>query len=349
MPLRIIEATVPDAELEQARKILAGEQCLGSWSYDVDGPYSVIAAVLQAEDVEGVLDSLSSTFQSDEGFRAIVFSAEAMRPRPPEPDKPPESAPPEPKPKAENQKKLSRISRDELYERIHTGAALDRNFLLQVALSTAVAVIGLLYDDLAVIIGAMVIAPLLGPNVALALATVLADGKLALQSLRTNLAGVLLATILAFPAGLYVAQAEPAEVSLNTAAIEDRTEVGLQHIVLACASGAAGVLAFTTGAPASLIGVMVAVALLPPTAVFGMLAGAGDYRGALQALFLLAANVVCVNLSAVATFALKGVRPRRYWEESGDARVATRLAVIIWGTLLLLLLLSLAFREELSP
>lgn len=51
------------------------------------------------------------------------------------------------------------------------------------------AAIGLLKDDVAVIIGAMVIAPLLGPNVALALATTLGDVKLAWNALKTNASG----------------------------------------------------------------------------------------------------------------------------------------------------------------
>jgi uncharacterized membrane protein len=52
-------------------------------------------------------------------------------------------------------------------------------FVTMVVLSTIVAAIGLLKDSVAVIIGAMVIAPLLGPNVALALATALGDSPVA--------------------------------------------------------------------------------------------------------------------------------------------------------------------------
>ena len=96
--------------------------------------------------------------------------------------------------------------------------------------------------------------------------------------------------------------------------------------------GAAGALAFTAGVPAVVVGVMVAVALLPPLAVAGMLAGAGE-PGAVGALTLCLTNVTCINLSAMATFYLQGVRPRTWWE-AGRARRATVRAVVAWALLL---------------
>jgi uncharacterized membrane protein len=59
--------------------------------------------------------------------------------------------------------------------------------------------------------------------------------------------------------------------------ISSRTNVGPMGIVLALAFGAAGALSFTSAAPAVLIGVAVAVALMPPLVVFGLLLGAGYY------------------------------------------------------------------------
>ena len=70
--------------------------------------------------------------------------------------------------------------------------------------------------------------------------------------------------------------------------------------------------------------------------VCGNRLGTGDLSGALGAFLLLAANVICVNLSAVVTFVAQGIRPRRWWE-ADRARRATRFALIIWSTLLLAL------------
>jgi uncharacterized membrane protein len=88
---------------------------------------------------------------------------------------------------------VDRISREELYNSIADGAKLSRVFVMMVILSAIVAAIGLIKDNVAVVVGAMVIAPLLGPNVALALGTTLGDIPLTLRSLKTNVVGVAIA------------------------------------------------------------------------------------------------------------------------------------------------------------
>ena len=76
-----------------------------------------------------------------------------------------------------------------------------------------------------------------------------------------------------------------------------RNAVGMGDIVVALASGCAGALAFTTGVSATLIGVMVAVALLPPLVTFGLLLGGGHPAPAMGALSLFLVNLICVNLA----------------------------------------------------
>jgi uncharacterized membrane protein len=85
-----------------------------------------------------------------------------------------------------------------------------------------------------------------------------------------------------------------------------------------------------------LVGVMVAVALLPPLVAAGLLAGAGLWGPAGGALTLLIINITCINLAAVATFLVQKVRPRTWWEEE-RARKATRIAVATWVIMLAVL------------
>jgi len=118
--------------------------------------------------------------------------------------------------------------------------------------------------------------------------------------------------------------------------LESRTKVGLGDIVLALASGSAGALSYTMGLPSAIIGVMVAVALLPPAVTFGMLIGSGHVSLGLGALLLLFVNVICVNLSAVATFLFQGVQPLN-WGEANKARKSTKFALFLWTSLLILL------------
>jgi uncharacterized hydrophobic protein (TIGR00271 family) len=118
----------------------------------------------------------------------------------------------------------------------------------------------------------MVIAPLLGPNVALSLATTLGDGDLARTALKTNAVGIGLALALSVCLGLILA------VDPNIHEIASRTEVSLSDVVLALVAGGAGALAFTSGVPAALVGVMVAVALLPPLVTCGLLLGSEFFQ-----------------------------------------------------------------------
>jgi uncharacterized hydrophobic protein (TIGR00341 family) len=155
----------------------------------------------------------------------------------------------------------------------------------------------------------MVIAPLLGPNLALALSTALGDVELMIRSLKTMVIGFIIALSLSFALGA-VWQGE-----LNSFELMSRTRVGFDSIALALVSGAAAVLSMATGLSSVLVGVMVAVALLPPCAVVGIMLGAGEYDLAAGAGLLLAVNIVCVNLSAKLVFLFKGVGPRTWYEK----------------------------------
>ena len=104
-------------------------------------------------------------------------------------------------------------------------------------------------------------------------------------------------------------------------------------------------LAFTSGASISLIGVMVAVALMPPLIAFGLLLGSGNPAEALGALLLLIANLICVNLAGVTTFLVQGIRPRKWWEAS-KAKRATRIAITLWSLLLAVLIAVVLFSRQ---
>ncbi len=289
--------------------------------------------MLVADDArQTVLDALQNLLSTAENARIIVQPVEAVLPRPaPKADEVDNNngAPPT---------STTGATREELYNEIEKGARLDQNFLILVFLSTVVAAIGLLEDNVAVIVGAMVIAPLLGPNIALAFAATLGDRDLLKSSLKTNLAGVSLALILSFAIGVYW------KIDVPGAEILLRTTVGFDGIVLALASGAAAVLSLTSGIASALVGVMVAVALLPPTATLGMLLASGHYDLATGAGLLLAANVVCVNLSANLVFLVKGVRPRT-WLEKRKARQSVIWIVLFWLIALGVLLATVGVRH----
>lgn len=327
MPLRLLELTLPDNEKESLLTLLKEQPLIQVWSSESVDQTANFRILLDAEHVEALTDLLDSKFGSYSNFRLILLSVEATLPRVESPEEVESSGETASTPKDEVK---TRISREELYEDLVEASRLTVVYSVMVGLSTVVAAIGLIRSDVAIIIGAMVIAPLLGPNVALSLACTLGDLKLARQSLKTLGSGLIIAFLVAFILG--------AVLTFDSSATELilRTQVGFGNIIIALAAGAAGSLAFTTGVPAVLVGVMVAVALLPPLAATGLLAGAGHWAEAGGSFTLLVTNITCINLAAVATFLVQKVRPRTWWEEA-RAQKATRIAVITWIIILLIL------------
>lgn len=218
-------------------------------------------------------------------------------------------------------------TREELYAVVAGGAVIDANFILFVVLSTMVAGIGLVANNVAVVIGAMVIAPLLGPNLAFAFGAALGDIALMGRALRTSLLGLSIAVL---GCGAFAALTG---IGLDSAELAARTRVGYGDIALALASGAAAALSLTTGLPTALVGVMVAVAILPPAATVGLMAGGGRFGEATAAATLLAVNLICVNLAAQVVFAVKGIKPHQ-WLKQQDARQSSLFSALVWASLL---------------
>lgn len=338
VPLRLIEIVIPSKEVETVLDRLEDQDSMGVWIEKVEGEQSLVRVLLQAEQTEAVSDAVSDAVGDAEGFRVMLFEVAATVPQPKEAS-PPKGAEADPSQRPE-EPEPQRISREELYADIADGANLNLIYIANILLATLVAAIGLLNSSVAVIIGAMVIAPLLGPNVALALAVTLGDVDLIVRSLKTTAVAFVCAAFLSLLIG-FVFGANPAG-----AEITPRTTLTIENIVLAVAAGSAGALAFSTGVPTALIGVMVAVALLPPLVTAGLMAGAGYGQAALGAMLLFIANIAGVNLAAVATFFAQGIRPRTWWEAE-RAKRATRIALAFWFAILaIFVVVLLLFRES---
>lgn len=330
MPLRLLEVILPQTNSQTVRELIEDKSVIGFWQEDTSEAGLLIKMLLSAEQTEQILDLLEEKFGGTEGFRVVMLPVEATIPRIDQKEENNQTGLAEPQPAEETGQKVSRISREELYADIVDSTKLTATYTAMVTLSSIVAAVGLLRDNVAVVIGAMVIAPLLGPNVALALATTLGDFELGRNALKTSLSGVAIALGLSITVGYFF------NVDPTVSEISARTGVGFSDIVLALASGSAGVLAFTSGISTALIGVMVAVALLPPLVAFGLLLGSGHWPEAAGALLLLVTNLICVNLAGVTTFLAQGIRPRQWWEEKKAER-ATRLAIMLWSVLLIIL------------
>lgn len=331
MPLRLIEMVIPESRRSELEQLLKDQPVLSLWSDTLSEERILVKVLLSAENTEGVLDLLEKRFSMLEGFRAIILPVQASIPRP-EPEEGPPEKPGLPKVK-EAGTATGRMYREEVYSGIVDAIKFSKVMIVLVLLSSLVAAIGILYGNLPVIIGAMVIAPLLGPNVALSFATTLGDTNLARRALKANAVGILSALILPIILGLLLSSSINPDIS----EIKKRTSVGWGDIAIALVAGTVGGLAFTTGISTALVGVMVAVAILPPIVTSGLLIGAGYVSAALGSLLLLVTNLICVNLAGVLTFLAQGIQPKTWWEAT-KAKKATRQAILLWTLLLIALM-----------
>lgn len=338
MALRQIEIFIPSKGEFRIQEALKDLPFLGSWQERYSKDFIQIKILLEAENSELVLDKLEQKISQMEGYRIILLPVEATLPKPkPEKEEVPEKKEPVPEEKLND--KTIRISREELYSDIEETIKQTRMFIILAFLSSVVAAIGVLQNNTAVIIGAMVIAPLLGPNVALSLATTLGDIDLAKRALKANIKGVL--TVLSFSTLIgFMFKVDPTIPELIS-----RTKVTSGDVILALAAGSAAALSLTTGVQSALIGVMVAVALLPPLVVFGLLLGQGEWILATGAMLLVLTNLICINLSGVVTFLAQGIRPRKY-VDADRAKKTTMIALVLWTFLLALLVVLIILSQK---
>ena len=284
--------------------------------------------LLVADDkLQSVLDALQRLSGDHDSTRIVVMPVEVSLPRASEEDRKEEDS--------------AAATREALYKDVEKQARLDLNFLLLVFLSTMVATIGLIESNVAVVIGAMVIAPLLGPNLAFGLGTALGDINLMRKSALTNIVGITFAIILSVIIGLLWPFDD------NSPELIARTKVGLDSVALALASGAAAALSITTGLSSVLVGVMVAVALLPPAVTIGLMLGHGNTQLAMGAALLLLINLVCVNLTSKLVFFVKGIRPRTWWEKK-KAHRDMLIFIAVWLLTLIFLVFVIYGRQVLS-
>lgn len=337
MELRLIEITARRSQNDEVRRILAAHDVSSSWSVPLDEEKILFRLVVPANEVEPITDEFANSFAGDDQFRAVISSVEAMLPGAVNAVEIPDPEQPAPEPVTKS--RVNRISREEMYTDVASGTELSGIYLLTTLLSALVAAVGLIRSDVAVVIGAMVIAPLLKPNMALALATTLGDTTLARGALKSNVGGASLAFVTSYLLGLVI------QVNPYSDQILSRTAIDFGDVVLALCSGTAGALAFTSGVPATLIGVMVAVALLPPLVCVGLLLAAGEPTLAYGAFCLLLLNMTCVNLSAVTTFLIQGIRPMAWWE-ADQAKKSTRIAVLCWGLILAVLIMVIILESR---
>ncbi|NSW88413.1 TIGR00341 family protein [bacterium] len=293
------------------------------WSSELEDGRQVFTMVVTNDSRQSVLDSLQTLFESDKNAKILVLPVDASIPRLQEN-------------KHEKSKIDQKTTREELYENVVKGVDLNLNFILMVIFSTIVVTIGLSEDNVAVVVGAMVIAPLLGPNIALSFAASIGNRNLILKSLNSIIIGILISITFGYIISSF------SNLNYQSNEIISRTNIGMGDIVLALASGAAAALSMTTGISAALVGVMVSVALLPPAASFSILMANGEYNLAFGSLMLLVINTICVQLAGNIVFISQGIKARTL-KERDTAKGSLKYFILFWIVSISILSLILYF------
>ena len=216
-----------------------------------------------------------------------------------------------------------------LYSEIEALSEPTASYYVRVAISTTIATFGLLANSTAVVIGAMLVAPLMGPIFGVALGLAAGDRALLRQASLSETLGALLAFAIAAASGL-----APLQLGLDTE-ILSRTAPTLYDLVVALASGVAGAYAMVDERiSASLPGVAISTALVPPLAAAGLCFSDGQYEWAFGAFLLFVANFVAIQLSAASVFIVFGMPNTRIVARLDAPSLARRFAVSVLALLL---------------
>lgn len=199
---------------------------------------------------------------------------------------------------------LSQEEQIEVYRSIHRDARPDVDFFIMIGLSTLIATFGLLQSSTAVIIGAMLVAPLFSPILAMSLAIIQGNVRLLRLGIESTLKGIALAI------GLSLLLALLSPYKTVTPEISSRSLPTVFDLLVALASGSAGAYAVARkDVAAALPGVAIAAALVPPLGVIGIGFAMGDLGVAGGSSLLFATNLIAIILAGGLTFLLLGFRP----------------------------------------
>jgi uncharacterized hydrophobic protein (TIGR00271 family) len=205
---------------------------------------------------------------------------------------------------AVTQERMTMAERVETYREVRRGARPQADFFFMTGFAAAIASLGLIMNSAAVVIGAMVIAPLMTAILGVSLGIVQGDVRLLWQAAGTTLRGAALAALIGLLVGLAIPLYTP------TSEILSRTQPQLIDLVVAILSGAAGAYAqCRRNVLGALAGVAVAVALVPPLAIIGIGVRLRSGTIAGGALLLFFTNLSAIISAGSVVFLLFGFRP----------------------------------------
>ena len=234
---------------------------------------------------------------------------------------------------------LTREDRVEAYRLIRRGGRPNRDFYSMIALSGSIAALGLILDSAAVIIGAMLVAPLMSAIIGMGMAIIHGDFRFLMLTSRATLLGAGIAILTGFFLGLINFHGD------TTSQILQRTNPSTLDLVVALISGVAAAYALCRkNVSNSLPGVAIAVALVPPLATVGVCLSIGFWGLAFGAFKLFLSNMVAIIFASALVFASFGFRPKVDTLKSDRRLKVFQRAFVASGILVVCMLVLLVTR-----
>jgi uncharacterized hydrophobic protein (TIGR00341 family) len=224
----------------------------------------------------------------------------------------------------------SRASTEEIQSVVDEGSKLTRSFVIMSMIAGMVATAGLLRDNLAAVIGAMVLAPLYKPIAAAGAGIVLGQFKQAIRG------GLLVAGTLALAAvaGACVTWLTPAvEV---TEAVSMRSGISAFDLIIALGAGIAMGYTLIKRDVSAMVGIVVAASMVPVASVCGIVFALGEYELLARATVVLVSNAIGVTVGLVAICKIEQIRSRR-WRDAHRGEIMTNRALWVGSAVMAVL------------
>jgi uncharacterized hydrophobic protein (TIGR00341 family) len=298
--VRQLEITVPEDNSGDVKEVLE------DYSSDIisiegernDEEVAIFQVTVDSDDLDAITDELKSLKEIENGQLVIrVLEEQALIQK-----------------GQQTKGSSTMLSQEEIYSKAQEAAGFSQPQWALIGLSSAIAAYGLMLDNIAVVIGAMMLAPILSPIVSAAISLKVGDSTLLKKSFITGVLAVFSAVIIS---AVSVAPFTP-EITETMRMI---VSAGVPNMMLSLFVGSAAVLAFVTGLRDQIAGVAVAIALVPPLAATGVGLRIGDLVFALEAVSIASVNLLAVLVSGTVSLEALGVEPSTYYRKKSAERM----------------------------
>lgn len=317
--MKRLEVTVPEKQSDDVQEVLSeySDEVTSSDVEKEDKDFKEFNLTLDSEDIDELTEKLKELKGLETGDLTIDVLEETTQ--------------------IEKGKRheggTSALSVQEMYTKAFEFSSFNPTAWALIALAVGIAVFGVVMENIMVVIGAMVIAPMLGPFISLSFGLVIGDRRLIRESMFYGAMSMLFGIVTAFLLSLLVSWMLPLRI---TSLMRLVAEPGFTTVPLSLLVGAAAALTFTTEMRESLAGVAVAIALVPPAAVAGLTLAMRHVSLFLQVSLVLLTNIMALLLAGSITFKLVGITPTTYYRKKVSEEQLRKVLIVSFASILVI-------------